>query len=233
MEATDGARERAVDADSEEGVTGAGGAEMVLVEVLVGDGCTLSLGTPDKLGALLCVRLGGWLGALLEGGLAHSLSGGEEESTTEDGAEFKVDVESCGGQARTSFSKAKRVCPGSLGYAPASGDGNGTLTESFAVMRAVLAVSSTSPFEIGFWIGLDSALKGRGVWSSCGGLSELSGPSPSVCEVSEASGTVIVDGKGEEGGRFGGSCVDERNESGKKGVWRCDFLLETHGGKHV
>jgi hypothetical protein len=122
VEATDGALERAVDAGEE-----AGAGCSFLVTALMA--AALSLGVPDKLGALLGIRLGAWLGALLEGALVESLSEADEDSTTDDGAESRVDVElSCGGPTRTSFSRAERVLPGSLGYAPASGEGKGTLT---------------------------------------------------------------------------------------------------------
>lgn len=85
----------------------------------------------------------------------HSLS--EGDSITDDGAEPKVEVELClsfGASASTNFSRASRVCPGSLGYAPDSGEGSGMLVELFDIMSAVLAVSSTSPFDVG----LDAAL---------------------------------------------------------------------------
>ena len=81
----------------------------------------------------------------------HSLSEGEEDSITDDGAESKVDDELClswgGAAARMSFSRAHRVFPGSLGYAPASGDGSGMLVVS-VILSAVLNGSSTRPFDV-------------------------------------------------------------------------------------
>jgi hypothetical protein len=132
VEATDSALERAVDTGgSKEAMTGVGCAEIVrsfLVAALMV--AALSLGVPDKLGTLLCIRLGAWLGALLEGALVHSLSEGDGDSTTDNGAESKVDVElSCGGPARNCFSRAERVFSGSLGYAPASGEGSASARE--------------------------------------------------------------------------------------------------------
>lgn len=206
VEATDGALPRAVVGDfggSEAGITAFGGAVAgcsflvvaVVVVTLAGVGATFS---PEILGALLCRRLGAWLGGLLEAALVHSLSEGDDDSRTDDGAEPKVEVERCllsiGGPASTSFSRARRVWPGSLGNAPDSGEGSGMLVESFVIKSAVFTVPSTRPFGVG--MGLGAAMRGRGVWSSCGGLSELSGPSPSVCEDSEsASVTVIVNGE--------------------------------------
>jgi len=99
VEATDGALEREVDdGGAKEATTGAGCAEVVcsfLVAALMAT--ALSLGVPDQLGALLCIRLGAWLGALLEGALVDSLSEGDGDSTTDDGGKSRVDVEiSCG-----------------------------------------------------------------------------------------------------------------------------------------
>jgi hypothetical protein len=95
VEATDGALERAVDAGgSKEATTGVGCAEIVCSFLVAASmAAALSLGVPDKLGALLGIRLGAWLGALLEGALVHSLSEGDGVSTTDDGAESRVDVE--------------------------------------------------------------------------------------------------------------------------------------------
>lgn len=76
----------------------------------------------DMLGALLAARLGAWLGGLVEGRLKLSHSEGEGVSWT---ADVYLSIGFSPSALSDSFSSASRVFPGSFGYAPASGEGNG------------------------------------------------------------------------------------------------------------
>lgn len=155
LDTTDGARGRGA---GEAGMRGVGGADdcPFLGVALAAGGATLPPETPpDMLGALLGALLGAWLGGLVEGALQLSLSEGEGDSMTDGGPDPNVDVERCfsrGGSTSISFSSAERVCPGSLGYAPASGEGSGMLLLSVSIVSPLpesfaLIVSSARPWD--------------------------------------------------------------------------------------
>lgn len=147
MEFTDCDRGRiVVDEFSEKGAIGDAGIDgcSFLAADLAAGGTTFPPETPaDILGALLGALLGAWLGGLVDGVLQISLSEGDGDSRIESGPESKVEVDrslSRGLSESTSFSRASRVCPGSLGYAPDSGDGSGMLA-SFGI----LSLFATNP----------------------------------------------------------------------------------------
>lgn len=81
----------------------------------------------------------------------------------------------------SNFSKARRVCPGSLGYAPASGEGSGILLVSTSLS---MSLESVSPADLDLvvdfvgWARLEERSWGANIRSSCGVYLNYRAPRP-------------------------------------------------------